>query len=92
VTTRVSLSSAGSPLTLRLTLRNADGTTVAGNPVEIRLPQNGHATRAIEQLFPSVAATFEGTLTVIADGGAVAATVVEVDKASLTPLPVVPLP
>ena len=95
VTTRFSLSSTGDAVTLRLMLRSASGTPVTGGAAEIRLAANGHTTRTIEQLFPSAAIdVFEGTVTVIAEGGMVAATVLQIDPASphSTALPVKALP
>jgi hypothetical protein len=71
--TRVSVSSAGSAVTLELTLRTSAGTAIAGGTLELQLPANGQLTRALEELFPSAATdSFDGTLTVEATGGAIA--------------------
>ena len=92
--TEVALSSTGSALTLNLVLRDADGTAVPGGTVQLQVPANGQITRTLEALFPSADTDdFEGTLSVTADGGTVAATVTRVGagtEASAV-MPVTPL-
>jgi hypothetical protein len=89
ITTIVSVSSPGPEVTLRLRLRTAAGAEVPGGAAELQLPEDGQATRTLEQLFPSAAIdTFDGTLTVEADRGTVAVSVV---LSSGTVLPVMRL-
>ena len=89
ITTTVSVSSPGPEVTLRLRLRTAAGAEVPGGAAELQLPEDGQATRTLEQLFPSAAIdTFDGTLTVEADRGTVAVSVV---LSSGTVLPVMRL-
>jgi len=77
VTTTVSVASAGPAVTLRLRLRTAAGAEVPGGTAELQVPEDGQATRTLEQLFPSAATdAFDGTLTVEAERGSVAASVV----------------
>jgi Ca2+-binding RTX toxin-like protein len=94
MTTRLSLSSTGEAATIQLQLRDAGGREVAGGTAEVRLAANGHATRSLEELFPSAAAgTFEGTVTFLSSAGPIAVTVVQTsgDAGAIVPLPLVPL-
>ncbi len=88
-TTTISLSSPGPAVTLRLRLRTAAGVDVPGGTAEIQLPENGQRMLTLEQLFPTAATDrLDGTLTVEAGRGAVAASVVLSDG---TVLPVIRL-
>ena len=90
-----------SPLTLKLTLREAGGVPFLGDPeaveivatVEQILPGHGHVAQFINELFPEVDTTnFEGTLVVEAVSGRVAATVLQLGGAGeFLSLPVSPL-
>jgi hypothetical protein len=93
-TTRVSVSSTGLAATLTVRLRTAAGADAPGGSVELTVPANGQVTRTLEQLFPAAASdAFDGTLTVRAASGDIAASVVEISTAA-TPvaLPLVRLP
>ena len=94
LTTRLSVASSGSAVTLRLTLRTAAGAAVPNGTVELKLAAHGHAIRTLEQLFPSAATdAFDGTLAITAEGGAIATTVVEVAGTAVPMLlPIVPMP
>ncbi len=94
ITTSLAVSSSGSPVTLRFQLRTAAGAVVPGGDAELRLPANGQITRTIEQLFPSAATdSFDGTVTVKAEGGHVSASVVQMGPGATAPmvLPVIRL-
>lgn len=94
VNTEVAIASTGSALALRLVLRDANGAQVAGGTAQLPVSTNGHISRTIDQLFPNAATdTFQGTLTVTADGGTVAAMVTEVsgDASRVVVMPVTPL-
>ena len=93
-TTRLSISSTGSAVTLRLRLRTAAGTEVAGGTVELKLPANGYTSRTLEQLFPTASTDrFDGTLTVQVEGGTVAATSMSIGPGASqsTVLPIIKL-
>lgn len=76
LTTTLAVASVGPPVALRLRLRTAAGADVPGGTAELQLPEDGQATRTLEQLFPSAAtAAFDGTLTVETERGTVAASV-----------------
>jgi len=77
-----------------LVLRDASGLEISGGNVELQLPANGQIVRTIDELFPDVSVTnFPGTLTVIAEGGTISATVVQMggEPPELVVLPVSPL-
>jgi len=77
--TRVAISSTGSAVTLNLTLRNANGVEVPSGTAEVELPANGRVARSIDELFPDAdTASFQGALTVTADGGTISAAVFRV--------------
>jgi hypothetical protein len=93
--TEVALSSTEFPLTLTLVLRDDRGTEVQGGRAQLQLPANGQTRQTIDQLFPNVDTdNVQGTLTVTADGGTVAAEVTQVggDAGALAVMPVAPLP
>jgi hypothetical protein len=76
------------PVDLELTLRDRDGTTVVSSVIE-KFPARGHLAKYVSELYPG-AGDFEGTLTVVASGGQVAGTALEVgsEAGQLTTLPV----
>lgn len=82
------------PITAIMTLRDSSGTIVPGGQASVQLPRNGHVGRFIQEFFPDAETdTFEGTLTVTAVGGYLAATALEIGPIAgqLTTLPVTPL-
>jgi hypothetical protein len=92
VTTQLALAATSVPTVVQLKLRNAAGADVANGTAEIRLPANGQTTRTLEQLFPAAAAdAFDGTLTVVATGGTIAATGMLIEATGSTVLPAVAL-
>lgn len=94
VNTQVALSSTQSPLMLTLVLHDARGAEVPGGRAQLQLGANGGVTQTIDALFPKVDTNdFQGTLTVTADGGTVAATVTQVggDPGGLAVMPLAPL-
>ncbi len=77
-TTLVALHSTGSAMTLRLTLRDSEGNEVAGGSAVVRLPANGHLAHILDVLFPNAETRdITGTVTVMAEGGRVAASVMQ---------------
>jgi hypothetical protein len=93
-TTEIAVASTGSAVTLALELRDPGGNPVPGGAARLPLPANGQIVRTIEALFPAAnTETFRGTITVRAEGGAVAATVLDVggDPAAIAAMPVIPL-
>jgi hypothetical protein len=81
-TTSVSLTAVGE-VSVRLELRTAAGATVPGGEATLRLQQNASTTRTLEQLFPQAATdSFDGTITVHADGGNVAASVLQIGQSA----------
>ncbi|HEY3132278.1 MAG TPA: hypothetical protein VGL91_22675 [Acidobacteriota bacterium] len=91
LSTGVAIASAGSPVTLTLTLRNRNGELVPGGQTTLQLRANGHRARFIEELFTGVdTREFEGTLTVTADGGDIAGTALQLGSKAgeFTTLPV----
>ncbi len=95
MTTEVALVSTGAAVSLRLTLRDASGAEVGGGTAQIALAANARVTRSLEEIFPNARTErFEGTLTVSAEGGTVAATVSvgAGAEAQVTLMPIVPLP
>ena len=87
--TGVAVASIGSPVTLRLTLRNEKGEAVAEASLDLRA--NGHLARFVEQLFPEAdTKDFRGTITVSAEGGKVAGTAIQIGgrAGQFTTLPV----
>jgi hypothetical protein len=85
--TSVAISAGAAGASLRLKLRTAAGADVAGGEVELKLPANGQVTRTLEQLFPSAATeAFDGTLTVRAEGGNIAASVLQIGAAGSVPM------
>ena len=94
VSASFAMSAAGAAVTLRCKLRTAAGADVPGGEAELRLPANGQTIRTLEQLFPTAATdTFDGTVTVRAEGGSVAASVVQIGPGATAPivLPVIRL-
>jgi hypothetical protein len=94
-TTEIALASTGSAVTLTLELRDSNGTLAAGGTAQLSLPANGQLVRTIDTLFPGAnTANFRGTLTVRAQGGAIAARVLDLDgdPAAIASMPIVPLP
>jgi len=83
---------AEGPVTVRLTLRDTSGATVAASNIE-NLPARGHIAKFVEELFPDVTGEFEGTLSAEVTGGAVAATAIELGSkpGEFTTLPVTPI-
>lgn len=78
VNTGVAIASTGSAVSLQLVLRDTNGTEVPGGTADLQVPANGRVTRSINELFPRAGTdSFQGTLTVKATGGSVAATVTE---------------
>jgi hypothetical protein len=93
-TTEVALASTGSAVRLALELRDSSGSSVPGGVAQLPLPANGQIVRTINALFPGANTdNFRGTLTVRAEGGPVAASVLDVggDPAATAVMPVVPL-
>jgi len=82
-------------ITLELTLRNPPGQEVAGGRRTIEnFPARGHLAQFIHELFPEAQTdALEGTLTVSATGGKIAATAIELgpEPGQFTALPVTPL-
>jgi hypothetical protein len=94
VNTQVALSSTEAPLTLTLVLRDVGGGDLSGGRVQLQLPAKGQMTRTIDVLFPDADTNdFQGTLTVTADGGTVAADVIQVggDPGARAVMPTAPL-
>lgn len=94
LSTGVAITSAGSTVMLNLILRRGSGDPVINGQRTMQLPANGHMALFVEELFPSVDThEFQGTLTVTADGGKVAATAIQIGSAAgqFTTLPVTPL-
>ena len=92
--TGVAVASIGSPVTLRVTLRNEKGEAVAGGQVTLELRANGHFARFVEQLFPEAdTKDFHGTITVSAEGGKIAGTAIQIGgrAGQFTTLPVTEL-
>ncbi len=91
LSTGVAIASAGSPVTVTLTLRNKNGELVAGAQTTLQLRANGHRAQFIEEIFPGVdTREFEGTLTAIAEGGDIAGTALQLGSKAgeFTTLPV----
>ena len=89
--TGVAIAATGGAVTLDMVLRNVAGDIVPGGQAEQNLPANGHLARFLDQLFPEAdTAEFEGTLTVTAQGGQIAATALELgtEAGQFTTLPV----
>ena len=92
--TQVALRSTQSALSLALVLRNAGGVEVREGRAQLQLPANGRTSRTLDELFPNADVdNFQGTLTVTAEGGTVAADVTRVggDSGGRTVMPVAPL-
>ena len=92
--TQVVMSSTVSALRLELVLRDPGGVEVGGGSAKLELPANGTARRTLDELFPNAdTENFQGTLTVTANGGTVAADVIQVgsDSDDRTVMAVVPL-
>jgi hypothetical protein len=69
INTGIAIADAtGSGASVTLTLRTSNGAQVASTTVG--LPPNGHAAKFINEMFSSVDATFEGTVTIVAAGSA----------------------
>ncbi|MBI4457263.1 MAG: hypothetical protein HY644_15395 [Acidobacteria bacterium] len=91
INTGVAVNATGRAVTLHLVLRNASGQPVAGGTTTIALKAGGHVARFIDELFPSADTNnFEGTLTVTAEGGGIAATAIQLGSQAgqFTTLPV----
>lgn len=79
VSTEVAIASTGSPVRLKLTLRNRNGEPVTGGEALLQLQARGHLARFIEQLLPNAETSeFDGTLSVTAEGGQVVGTAIQV--------------
>jgi hypothetical protein len=79
--TEVAIASTGSAVGLSFTLRDANGTETAGGSAKVQLSANARIARTLDQLFPTlVMDTFQGTLTMTAEGGTVSAMVTEVSE------------
>jgi len=94
VNTEIALASTGAPITVQVVLRDASGAEVPGGTSEMSLAANARSTRTLDELFPRANAdSFQGTLTVKASGGTVAATVTETgnNPARATIMPVLQL-
>jgi hypothetical protein len=92
--TGVAVASIGSPVSVRVTLRNEKGEAVAGGQVTLALRANGHFARFVEQLFPEAdTKNFHGTITVSAEGGQIAGTAIQIGgrAGQFTTLPVTEL-
>ena len=90
VNTEVVVSSTESPVTLTLELRDAGGRGVPGGTARLPVPANGQVARTIDALFPEADTDdFRGTVTVRAEGGTVAASVMQVggDPAAIAVMP-----
>jgi hypothetical protein len=93
-TTEVALASTGSAVKLALELRDSTGSAVPGGGAQLALQANGQIVQTIDALFPGAnTGNFRGTLTVRAEGGPVAATVLDTggDAAAIAVMPVIPL-
>jgi len=94
VNTEVAIASTGAAVTLQLALRDASGAEVSGGTAEMSLAANARSTRTLDELFPRASVdSFQGTLTVKASRGTVAATVTETSgsPARVSILPVLQL-
>ena len=94
VTTSLAVSAGPSAVTVRAELRTAKGEMVSNGEATLQLAGNGQVARTLEQLFPTAAIdSFDGTLTIRAEGGSVAASVLRVGTAGASPvvLPVIRL-
>ncbi|PYV18749.1 MAG: hypothetical protein DMG07_03255 [Acidobacteria bacterium] len=92
--TAVAIVSAGSPVTLTLTLRNERGEPLSGGTITLELRANGRVAAFLEHLFPQAQSSeFRGTLTATAAGGDIAGIVLQIggQARQLTTLPVTPL-
>jgi hypothetical protein len=92
--TQMALSSTQFPLTATLVLRDDRGAEVQGGTAQLQLPANGQTRRTLDQLFPNVDTdNFQGTVSVTANGGTVAADVTQIggDPGGLAVMPVAPL-
>ncbi len=79
----VALSSVQSVLNLELVLRDTRGTEVEEGSARLRLPANGSTRRLLDDLFPNADTdNFEGSVSVIAEGGMLAAHVMQVGGGS----------
>jgi hypothetical protein len=93
ITTEIALASTGSEVDLRLSLRDAAGTEVAGGAATLTLAPNARVTRTLDQLFPGAATdAVQGAILVTAGGAEVAGAVIESssDARRLIPMPVLP--
>jgi hypothetical protein len=89
--TGIAVMSIDSPVRLTLILRDRNGEPVPGGEAALDLKARGHLARFVHELFPGAGiAEFEGTLTVSAEGGKVAATAIELGSkpGQFTTLPV----
>ena len=94
LSTAIAIASTGSAVTLTASLRNRSGQVVPSGEATILLPPNGHLSRFVQELFPEAdTREFEGTLTIEADGGLIAATALQIGTSpgTFTTLPVTPL-
>jgi hypothetical protein len=82
----------GNALTLTITLRGSDGVAI-GQPVTSMLSARGHVARFVDEFFPSIPASFQGTVEVSSSGGAnsISATALRFGGGVFTTLPVTPL-
>jgi hypothetical protein len=94
VNTEVAIASTGAAVTLQLALRDASGAEVSEGPPRWSLAANARSTRTLDELLSArQRRQFQGTLTVKASGGTVAATVTETsgNPARVSILPVLQL-
>lgn len=92
--TQVALCSTQSAVSLTLVLRESGGVEVPEGRAQLQLPARGRASPKLDELFPNADIdNFQGTLTVTAEGGRVAADVTQVFGGSggQTVMPIAPL-
>jgi len=92
--TGVAIIAPGAASNLTLTLRNVNGQAVSGGVKTLALAANAHIAKYVHELFPQAnTAEFEGTVTINAVGGQIAATAIELGSApgEFTTFPVAPL-
>jgi hypothetical protein len=94
LSTGVAIAAQASPVMLRLTLRNQNGEEIPGGDAALQLPPKGHIARFIHELFPNAnTADFVGTMTLVSQGGEIAAMAIELGArpGEFTTLPVAAL-
>jgi Ca2+-binding RTX toxin-like protein len=94
-TSEIAVASTGSAVNLTLELRDSSGSLPPGGTAQLSLPANGQIVRTIDALFPGANTTnFRGSVAVRAQGGAVAARVLDINgnPAVISAAPIIPLP